>query len=482
MRLFTCLTFLILSLCTHELWSQQSLLISDVHIVDVEKGQISESLMDVLISEGRIRQIAPSGRIHVGKEVITHNAKKAFLIPGLWDMHAHPDDPEVWRMNPVAKDRDLLMPQFVLNGVMGIRDMAGSLEVINEWRKKGKNGELLVPKIFAAGPLLDGPNPMWDGSIGISSPNHVKPVVDSLVDAGVDFLKVYSLLPRDIYFALAKYANEIDFPFVGHVPLEVTPSEASETGMKSEEHLLEILLECSDKRETLVNRTLDYSSVGENRFDRYIYRKRVELESFNEDKARQIFETFAQNQTWHTPTLSMWQKNAWFEEERKADQDQFAYLPNYLKKYWTPAHNDHLKYRDNQAFIQLKRDEYQMYLRLTNLMHKAGVKLLAGTDVGANPLCWPGIGVHNELEELVRAGLSPSEALKTATIHPAEFLEISVDYGSIAEGKVADLVLLKANPLEDISAVREIVAVVQHGILIDTKMRQLLLNEIKDKT
>ena len=254
MHIFLVLIFLILNSWSYNSLAQQSLLISNVHIVDVEKGQLYESLMDVFISEGRIRQIAPTGEIRTGKGAQIFDAQKAYLIPGLWDMHTHPDDPEVWRMNPVSEDRDLLMPQFVLHGVTGIRDMAGSLEVINSWREKGKKGELLVPKIYAAGPLLDGPNPMWDGSIGISSPAHVKPVVDSLINAGVDFLKVYSLLPREIYFALAKYANEIDFPFVGHVPLEVTPSEAAKTGMKSEEHLLEILLECSDKREALVNR------------------------------------------------------------------------------------------------------------------------------------------------------------------------------------------------------------------------------------
>ena len=176
----------------------------------------------------------------------------------------------------------------------------------------------------------------------------------------------------------------------------------------------------------------------------------------------------------------MWQKNAWFEEELQTDQEQFAYLPDYLKTYWTPEHNDHLKYRDNKDFIQLKRDEYQIYLRLTGLMHEAGVKLLAGTDVGANPLCWPGTGVHNELEELVRAGLSPFEALKTATIHPAKFLEIDKFYGSVAKGKIADLVLLKSNPLEDIGAVREIMAVVKDGKLIDSEMRGQMLEEIRD--
>ena len=159
-------------------------------------------------------------------------------------------------MNPDEGSRDLLMPLFVMHGVTGIRDMAGSLQVVNDWREKIASGTLIGPAIYAAGPLIDGPNPMWDGSIGIPSTKHVKQKVDSLIDAGVDFLKVYSLLPDTIYFAMSKYARSIEFPFCGHVPQTVTNYDASKSGINSLEHLLDIPLECSSQEERIRTGTL----------------------------------------------------------------------------------------------------------------------------------------------------------------------------------------------------------------------------------
>ena len=151
-----------------------------------------------------------------------------------------------------------MMPLFVLHGVTGIRDMAGGLQQVFRWRSLSNQDKLLVPKIYACGPLLDGPDPMWDGSLGIDNAQQVGPRVDSLVRAGADFLKVYSLLPRDTYFALAAFAEQEQLTMVGHVPFDVLPSEAAQTGMKSQEHLLQILLECSGRREDIMQDRLDY--------------------------------------------------------------------------------------------------------------------------------------------------------------------------------------------------------------------------------
>ncbi|MCO6487374.1 MAG: hypothetical protein J5I98_03100 [Phaeodactylibacter sp.] len=175
---------------------------------------------------GRIAQIAPAGTFPA-EDVAFFDAAARYIIPGLWDMHTHPDDPEVWWMDSIPEHRDLLMPLFVIYGVTGTRDMAGSLEVVNDWRRRIKAGTLVGPEIIAAGPLLDGPNAMWDGSVSIADTSRVKPVVDSLIEAGIDFLKVYSGLPREVFFALMEYANEIGFPVVGHIPTEVTTAEGN---------------------------------------------------------------------------------------------------------------------------------------------------------------------------------------------------------------------------------------------------------------
>ncbi len=452
-------------------------LLQSIQVVDVDQGQLMSEPQDVLIVGDRVHSIVNSSSNTSTTEVKIINGKDKFLIPGLWDMHAHPDDPEVWRMSPIAEDRDLLMPQFVLNGVTGIRDMAGSMTVIQQWEKLAEEGRLLVPDIVACGPLLDGPNPMWDGSVGIADSSQVPVVVDSLISAGSDFLKVYSLLPRSLYFTLSDYAAQHDIPMVGHVPFEVLPSEAAATGMKSQEHLLEILLECSTRRHDIVNKSIDYGNLS-NPFDMYIHRQNLMMDTFDQERWYQLIAVFKKHGTWHTPTLSMWYKNAWFEEQRIQDDELWDFLPDYLQKYWTTQHNDHLKYRDKEEFLILKKRLYTFYEKLTGDLYQNGVKILAGTDVGANPLCWPGIGVHNELEALVKAGLTPAAALQTATCNPADFLELT-DHGRVKEYHQADLVILDSNPLIDIQAVRNIWGVVKNGQLYDPAERHERLAEIK---
>lgn len=453
-------------------------IIENIHLVDVEKGRVSSHLMNVYIKGQEIEKITRyiPGTPQSNKVPI-YDGEGGYLLPGLWDMHAHPDDPEVWRMQPTQAEKDKLLSLFVAYGVTGIRDMAGDLELANSWKKQIKEGTLVGPEIYAAGPLLDGPNPMWDGSVGINDEQHVPFIVDSLIEAGIDFLKVYSLLPRDIYFVLNKYANTLDFPIVGHVPMTVRPSEASEAGLWCQEHLLEILPECSSQEEEFYDKTLDYGSAS-SRLDRYIFRNQLLLDTYDAKKAKKLYRLFAKNKTWHTPTLSMWHKNAYYEQELPKDEKHITHLPKYLRKYWTPAVNDHLQNRA-AALVKLKQNQVAMYLQMTYEMHKAGVRLLAGTDVGANPLCHPGLGVFNELALMVEAGLSTAHALKTATINPALFLGIQEKYGSIKAGKIASMLLTKSNPLKDINNLHTIRMVIIKGKMFTQTDREKLLEETK---
>lgn len=455
------------------------LILKNVHLVDIEKGRVSSRLMNVYVKGEEIEKITKySPTAILPSEIPIYDGEEGYLLPGLWDMHAHPDDPEVWRMKPTQAEKDKLLSLFVAYGVTGIRDMAGDLELANSWKKRIVEGTLIGPEIYAAGPLLDGPNPMWDGSVGINNEQHVPVIVDSLIAAGIDFLKVYSLLPRDIYFALNEYANTIDFPIVGHVPMTVRPSEASAAGLWCQEHLLEILPECSSQEDAFYNKTIDYGKAT-SRLDQYIFRNQLLLDTYEPKKAKKLYRLFAKNKTWHTPTLSMWYKNAYYEQEWPKDEKLTTQLPKYLRKYWTPAVNDHLRNRV-PALLQLKQNQVAMYLQMTYEMHKAGVPLLAGTDVGANPLCHPGLGVYNELALMVEAGLSPVEALKTATINPALFLGIQEKNGSIKAGKFANMLLTKGNPLKDINNLHTIRMVINKGKVFTQADREKLLEEVKD--
>lgn len=477
-QLYVILTSLVLWIPAFAQYNKPpDLLISNVNIIDVEEGLV-ETEMDVLIKADRIYDVSKSDTSS-NRATFTVDGTGKYLIPGLWDMHAHPDDPEMWRMNPDERGRDLLMPLFVLHGVTGIRDMAGSLKVVNDWREKIANGTLVGPTIYAAGPLIDGPNPMWDGSIGIPSTKHVKQKVDSLIDAGVDFLKVYSLLPDTIYYAMSAYARSIDFPFCGHVPQTVTNYDASMSGINSLEHLLDIPLECSSEEGSIRNKAIDYGGITD-RLGQYVFRNKLIIDTYDPKKADRLFKTFVENETWHTPTISMWYKNAWFETEKVKDQAHFKYLPAYMRKYWTPQYNDHLKYRSKE-FLKIKQSIVDHYMRIIKGMNDAGVKLLAGTDTGANPLCWPGLGVHLEIEMFEKAGLSPIEALRTATINPAIYLGIEEDHGTVSKGKFADLILLSENPLESVSNTQKISGVIKSGTYFSKKRIEEYLEEIAER-
>lgn len=334
---------------------ESGILITNIKVVDTEKGEVRKNPKNIWIKGDSIWRV-DNYKVPVSqdKNVIVIDGTGKYIIPGLWDMHAHPDDPEMWRMNPDDESRDLLLPLFVLHGVTGIRDMAGSMEVIRGWKKKIGQKTLLGPEIYACGPLIDGPNPMWDGSVGIANLARVKPVVDSLMNSGSDFLKVYSLLPDSTYFALSSYAKKLKIPFAGHVPLDVSTTSASDTGMKSQEHLLNLLIDCSSMADKIYDGSMDYEGITDP-MAKYIYRNDLMLKTFNKRRAYEIFKVFVKNNTWHTPTISMWHSNAYFEENIKKDSAYFNYLPPYMRRYWDPGVNDHLQERYADILAVKKR-------------------------------------------------------------------------------------------------------------------------------
>ena len=329
------------------------LIIQNAQVIDVQKGALLNKTRDLLIRNERIVDIKPAGKLNTDSAVV-YDAKGRYLLPGLWDMHTHPDDPEVWWMQPDAEQRELLLPLFVVHGVTGTRDMAGELDLMKSWRKKIAAGAVVGPEIIAAGPLLDGANASWDGSVSIENPEKVKAIVDSLVAVGVDFLKVYSGIPREVFFALCDYAREVNMPVVGHIPNDVTTVEGAEAGMTCQEHLLGILVECSRLEEDIRNDKIDYGSA-ESRIDKYYIRNRLIMDTFDETKAKKLFKQYVKYQTWHTPTVSMWFKNAHYEEEVVKDEPFFKYLPKYLRKYWQPDTNAHLKYRHPESHCDQKK-------------------------------------------------------------------------------------------------------------------------------
>jgi hypothetical protein len=411
--------------------------------------------MSVGIDKGQITEIKKSIKAPKGADIVDGTGK--FLIPGLWDMHVHISAPEVF------------FPLLIANGVTGVREMFTGIPMgtIREWRIRTG-----VPRIFAAG-FLDGPLMIQPpaGAFAVANAAQARAAVRGLAASGVDFLKVYNSIPRDAYFTLAEEARAIGIPFAGHVPEAVSNGEASDAGQRSEEHLINMLLDCSTNAEALREaRVATMTSVkitGEARLRALAWPDPEGLfDTYSEEIAGKLFAKFVKNGTWQTPTLVVL---AGFAKEK---DEEFMHDPRrrFLPRQWTESWDPHATF-----FLRdLSAEDYEAlharivallarYKKLVGDMRKAGVEFLAGTDSsGWNPVL-PGFGLHEELALLVDSGLTPMEALQSATRNPARYFNKLDEFGTVEAKKSADLVLLNADPLEDIRNTQKIEAVIVRG-------------------
>jgi Amidohydrolase family len=356
--------------------------------------------------------------------------------------------------------------------ILGIRIMCG-FPIHLKWRKEIDANTLLGPRLVVAGPIIDGPNPVWPDSLRAATNADGRVAVHTIREAGYDCVKVYHLLPRDAYFGVAAEARSQHVPLVGHVPFDVSAAHASDMGQKSIEHLSGVALACSSREEE-VRKNLLAVNQGEAAPPRILLRFEIQAEeSYDVAKAAALFACFVKNGTWHVPTLAVRQSHASLQEHLSTSDARCRYLPASLIGRWDRRRAATFKKLGPEDFANFKAT-LRNSLKMVNEMHKAGVRFLAGTDTGALD-CYPGSSLHEELELLVHAGLTPLEALQAATRNSAEFLVRADDLGTVQRGKLADLVLLDANPLDDIRNVRKINAVIARGRLFSqSDLRQLL--------
>jgi|SRR6185437_10370599 len=436
------------------------LAISDVTVIDAT-GAPAEPNMTVIITGDRITAIAQTGKVAIPKNAQVIDGKGKFLIPGLWDMHVH---------TVIGTLPKFYFPLFIANGVTGVRDMAADLRLLKQLRKDINDGRLLGPRLIG-GQMVDGPLPFWPGlPISVSDEASARQAVASAKERGADFIKVYSLVPHQAYLALADEAKKRGIPFAGHVPFLVSASEASDAGQKSIEHLEGIWLACSAQELEL--RTILAKAVADAKDSDQIRTSVVRvlnetqlraLQTYSEEKAAALFARFAKNGTWQAPTLVVKRAGAFMDDSEFTNDPRLKYLRPGIVETWKNQDDWRLKNRSAEISAR-SRMIYQKELDLVSAMHRAGVKMLAATD----SVVWyvvPGFSLHDELELFVKAGLTPMEALQTATRNPAIYLGLSDMVGTVEMGKKADLVLLEANPLENISNTKRINAVVVNGKL-----------------
>jgi Amidohydrolase family len=446
--------------------SPHTLLLEHVTVID-STGSDPRADTSVLIEGDKIKSIFSSRQSKPAGVGLIVDGSGKFLIAGLWDMHVH----ALSQNNP-----ERFFPLFIANGVTGIRDMGGDIPLsqVAQLKKDIHDGFRLGPEIFAAGPILEGEHPFWPFSISVKNPTEARQTVAKLVKEGADFLKVYNTLSRDAYLAIASQAKESGIPFEGHIPDGVTPAEASSLGQKSIEHLWGIPAYLSSESVRLQSMGARANDEEDPKVARDLYYRINEtiLATSDVQRSRTLYEEFARNHTWQTPTLVVLKSYATIHDPILHKDPRTAYIPDNLIGFWNSMGGQPDPRNDE---IQLRLFEYD--IAIVKAMYKAKVPLLAGTDT-PNPYTYPGFSLHEELELLVSAGFTPMGALQTATLRAAQFLGVSQLLGTVEEGKMANLVLLDANPLEDISNTKTIRGVILRGQFLDkSRLDELLAGQ-----
>jgi imidazolonepropionase-like amidohydrolase len=429
----------------------RALAFTHVNVIDMTGRPTQKDLTVVIVGE-RLVSIGKTGRVKVPKSAIVINASGQFLIPGFWDMHVH------------FTETTRTFPMLIANGVLGVRNLGGKAEDLFRWRKEVDQGTLVGPRIVACGPIVDGPQIAASGpAVGVGTPAEGRQIVQKLKQQGADFIKVYDRLPRDTYFAITEEAKKLKIPVVGHVPLAVTTTEASDAGQRSIEHLGTILQESSSISEQLRNwkgeevKDGDYSAIPRN----IAARGTRMLDTYDPAKAQQVFRNLRKNQTWQVPTLVTKRSLALIDDIVQKEDQRIKFIPADLLKRWSPQENFLLRYRTPE-YIAYNKRLFRKELELVGAMHRAGVPFMTGTDLSI-PYVFAGFSVHDELALLVEAGFTPMAALQTATRNPAVFLGELDSMGTVTRGKIANLVLLAADPLKDIRNSGRINGVVLKG-------------------
>ncbi len=440
------------------------LVFKNVTVIDMT-GKPLQAAMTVVIEGNSITKIGTTAKTKIPKNAQVIDASGKFLIPGLWDMHVH-----LQATTP--------FPLFIANGVLGVRHMGGNLKQVYEWREQVRQGKLLAPRIVACGSVVESFNE--PDIVKATTAAEGREAVLINVKQGADFIKVYNP-SREAYFALVAEAKKQNIPFAGHVPIAVTSFEASDAGQRSFEHLGNILRSSSTLPANEIERRADalvkpsgkpgdFSHIPA----RIAEQTKIELATYDRRKAEQLFARFVKNQTWQVPTLEIKRVLSYVDDGSFYNDPRMKYIPAAELEELKPENNFFLKYRTPE-FIRVKKLLYEKEFDLVREMHRAGVGFLLGTDIPG--FGFTGFTVHDELALFVQAGFTPLEALQTATINPAKFLGLEKSLGTVEKGKVADLVLLDANPLDNIVNTKKISAVVVSGrYLSKEKLQEMLRN------
>ncbi|MCB0279229.1 MAG: amidohydrolase family protein [Calditrichaeota bacterium] len=456
--------------------AQDQLLIQNITVINLGNG--TNYIADILIENGRFSQISQTNPIELPAKVMIIDGRGKYILPGLWDMHTHLDDPEMWPLNLKQNEKEDLMKLLIINGVTNVRDMGGNTEQLAEWRRNIQSKRIIGPRIFFSGSILDGNPPSWPGSLVIESKDDAIEAISNLKRNGADLIKIYSSLSEANFKYVMDYAKERNMIVSGHLPMAVRIEDASNAGLKSIEHMTGLLYSSSTKREQFFQHIKEAVNGPAKDWASYMGTNPEVVSSFDEKACIEILKLFVKNKTWQVPTLRTLWGLAHANEANLATDERIRLHSKVYQRYWNQAHQ---RLANNPATVDAYRAQLKLMMHVVKLMSDYGVPILAGTDISALPYAFAGYTLHDELALLVESGLSPLQALRTATVNPASYFEKEDELGRIKEDYIADFILLNANPLDNIRHTEQIYGVYSNKRFYSRSDLDALLNQIKIK-
>ena len=442
------------------------LFITNIDIIDAHQGLIKG--MTVVIVENKIVKVGKAGEIKLVGTDVQIDGKGKYLIPGLWDAHVH--------FAYIEELAPLMFDLFLTYGITSVRDTGGKIEFVKKWKDLAEQNPSKAPRVKIAGPLLDGMPNVYDGSaptrpplsVGAGSVGQAVAIVDHLDSMEVDLIKAYEMLTPDQFVAIAERARSKGLKVTGHVPLSMDVISASNAGMNSMEHLRNLEMSCAKDAENLLQARRNMLADGKNeeggvlRSNIHTAQRNHAVQNQDDEKTEKVLGTLARNNTWQIPTLALstgFVRRPFLSESW---QNDFKVLPELVRSTWIEGINNVKATEPSEAQLNYK----EWALDMINKINKAGIGIMAGTDCPIFFLT-PGRSLHEELLVLVEGGLTPLEAIESATLKPAEYFEMQDQLGLIKEGHFADLLILDKNPLEDINNTRSIHVVIKNGEIYD---------------
>jgi imidazolonepropionase-like amidohydrolase len=424
--------------------------IVDVTVIDVAEG-VAISGQTVVVVDDRIDRMGPVAEIDLPGDASILDGRGLYLMPGLVDAHVH------------FLDAPTFGPLMIANGVTLVRDMGLPTQSALEVRDALNRGDLLGPEMVATGAILDGYPPIIPLiSVGVRTPDEARVAVRQQAAAGVDMIKVYSRLSRDAFLAILDEARALGLKVVGHVPETVSIEDAAAAGLACSEHFFGF--------EQVIGRLLGapvrttYAGMGADAG--YLLR----LGEVDPQALQGVFGRLRGSGLTVCPTVVTFQAGVHTTQFQSGDFPLDEYISSTVLETWRALWS-------GQA--DLPDAIWQSWAEMVRRLNEAGVPLMAGTDVSV-PGVIPGFSLHDELAIWQDAGIRAADVLRSATVVPAQFMGLGDRLGSLAEGKTASMVLLRANPLEDIGNARNIEAVFLRGRYFDRAALDRMLKEVRE--